>query len=119
MGVFPFHFSMERTLKSVDPVAAAYLSGATTKAGLFGMLSMSLFTGAEWLSHFGSLVSLPVGSLVIGGVVIAGAVYFTHKALKSDDYLTLLSYISAYSSLMLRSYCPSCPWKWIICLLHS
>lgn len=95
MGVFPFHFSMERTLKSVDPVAAAYLSGATTKAGLFGMLSMSLFTGAEWLSHFGSLVSLPVGSLVIGGVVIAGAVYFTHKALKSDDYLTLLSYISS------------------------
>ncbi|MBK6586078.1 MAG: hypothetical protein IPG26_03245 [Coprothermobacter sp.] len=35
MGVFPFHFSMERTLKSVDPVAAAYLSGATNQGRAF------------------------------------------------------------------------------------
>jgi len=95
MGVFPFHYSVERVLESVDPMVAAYLSGAMTKAGLFGVLSMSLFTGSEWLSHYGSVVSLPVVSLVIAGIVTASGVYFASKAYKFDNRLTLLSHISS------------------------
>lgn len=95
MGVFPFHYPVERVLESVDPMVAAYLSGAMTKAGLFGVLSMSLFTGSEWLSHYGSVVSLPVVSLVIAGIVTASGVYFASKAYKFDNRLTLLSHISS------------------------
>ena len=95
MGVFPFHYSVERVLESVDPMVAAYISGAMSKAGLFGVLSMSLFTGSEWLSHYGSVVSLPIVSLVIGGIVTASGVYFVSKAHESDNRLALLSRISS------------------------
>jgi len=95
MGVFPFHYSLERVLKSVDPMVAAYISGAMSKAGLFGVLSMSLFTGSEWLAHYGSVASLPVVSLIIAIFVVVGGVYFLSKAHESDNRLALLIHISS------------------------
>jgi formate hydrogenlyase subunit 3/multisubunit Na+/H+ antiporter MnhD subunit len=95
MGIFPFHRHTELTLQAVDPMVSSYLSGVMTKAGLFGTMFISLLTGSEWLSHFGTVFSVPIISIVLDVVVIVGAIFLTWKASRTETSLDILPYISS------------------------
>ncbi|NPV88006.1 hypothetical protein HPY42_00550 [Coprothermobacteraceae bacterium] len=100
LGIPPFHLWVPTTYEGVDPMVSAYLSGAMTKAGVFGVVLLVLITGFEWFAQFGMFRNIPWVSFFIDGVIIAGAVVATIRAWSADDASVLL----AYSSIAQLSY---------------